>query len=441
MNFFSNATKTISQAGEKAARSTKEFSDIFTPSDDKLQKIIKRDEPACLSGILWKRRGGLGAKLGSWEKAWERRFVELRGNVLLYYETSGEETNKTLTGTERSISSSPKEPRGYLDLSEEKAATQVTYGHSGAPSPFCISIKVGIAQETKWKLCFDHHQTQMEWLVAISDASIRCSVDDYNQALLKAANPNTQDSTLLPRSPPVYEPGTGNAEKVHTLWGLEEYTISNGTRSTPEEEKPASVSTTSSTAPSDTAPLDNALQVMETLLAQKEKARVALEQDVLSLRAEVDALKSTLEEKETKSTAISAENESMKETITSLTKSLEEKETKSREALEETKSVQRMISPLKQESAEKESKIKALEGEMDKLQAEMEEKVKALKDENSRAETKQQKLLWALKEEFRTTLEAQRQENDQLRAATQEGPSNASSAAEEDDDEFEDCVG
>ena len=53
-------------------------------------------------------------------------------------------------------------PRGFLDLVEEGASVQASLGHSaGAPSPFCISIKVAISvggmvntaqQETKWKL-------------------------------------------------------------------------------------------------------------------------------------------------------------------------------------------------------------------------------------------------------------------------------------------------
>jgi predicted nucleic acid-binding Zn-ribbon protein len=441
MNFFSTASKSISQAGEKAARSTKEFSDIFTPNDDKLRRIIEKDEPARLSGILWKRRGGFGAKLGSYSGAWERRYMELRGNVLLYYETAGEETNKTLTGTERSVSSSPKEPRGYLDLSEDKAAAQATYGHSGAPSPFCISIRVGIAQETRWKLCFDHHQTQMEWLVGISDASIRCSVDDYNQALLKAANPNSQEKTLqktlLPRAPPVYEPGTGG-KKVHTLWSLEEYTVTNSTHKNVEESKASSETTASSTASKDTAPLDNALQVMETLLAQKEKARIALEQTATSLKTQVGSLEKSILKIETQLTGISAEKQSQKETIASLTKSIEEKERKTKEASEETRSIQNLIAPLKQELKEKDTKIKALEEELEKLRLEMEGKVKTLEDEKSRTEEKQHKLLWALKEEFRTSLEAQRKEYVEEKATTQVGPANESNG---DDDEFEDCVG
>jgi predicted nucleic acid-binding Zn-ribbon protein len=439
MNFLSTATKTFSQAGEKAARSTKEFSDIFTPNDDKLKRIIEKDEPARLSGILWKRRGGFGAKLGSYSSAWERRYIELRGNVLLYYETAGEETNKTLTGTERSVSSSPKDPRGYLDLSEDKVAAQATYGHSGAPSPFCISIRVGIAQETKWKLCFDHHQTQMEWLVGISDASIRCSVDDYNQALLKAANPNTQEKTLLPRAPPVYEPGTGG-KKVHTLWLLEEYTVTNSTRKSAEESKASSETTASSTASKDTAPLDNALQVMETLLAQKEKARIALEQIVTSLRTQVGSLEKSIIEIETQLTGISAEKQSQKEIIASLTKSIQEKETKTKEASEETRSIQNLIAALKQELEEQDTKIKALEEEQEKLRLEMEGKVKTLEDEKSRAENKHHKLLWALKEEFRTALEAQRKEYEELKA-TQVGPANESNGDNGDEDEFEDCVG
>ncbi|KAL9187922.1 hypothetical protein ACHAXT_006300 [Thalassiosira profunda] len=66
-------------------------------------------------------------------------------------------------------------PRGVLDLLKEKAAVSASMGHSGAPTPFCLSIKV--KSETKWKFCFDSHKGMMDWLAALTDAIVKASVD------------------------------------------------------------------------------------------------------------------------------------------------------------------------------------------------------------------------------------------------------------------------
>jgi hypothetical protein len=44
-------------------------------------------------------------------------------------------------------------PRGILDLSKERASVSASMGHSGAPTPFCLSIKV--KSLTQWKFAFD----------------------------------------------------------------------------------------------------------------------------------------------------------------------------------------------------------------------------------------------------------------------------------------------
>ena len=206
-------------------------------------------EPIRISGILWKRRSGLGKH--STIKAWERRRVELRGSKLMYYSTEEEAkegtpafqrkgsvtlasdggktndsnnpsgvttpqvpgeadggnvssetpSNMNMPG---SVDSSRKlgifgqaaqaaeqriqlalesltggisadTPRGILDLLKENASVSASMGHSGAPTPFCLSIKV--KNETRWKFCFDGHAVLMEWLSALTDVIVKASVE------------------------------------------------------------------------------------------------------------------------------------------------------------------------------------------------------------------------------------------------------------------------
>lgn len=241
-----------------------------------------------ISGVAWKRRGGMGKYSSS--NAWERRRIELVGTKLLYYiidendetnfHASSDDTSHhsrtvephalvdtptTSSGSvtarrgtwlvehtginfTSSISSSTvvadgmhKEPRGILDLAKEKATVHAAFGHSGAPTPFALSIKV--RAETKWKLCFDRHSIEMDWLAAISDVVIQCSVDAYNGYLLEAADPaNHSDFTLF--HPPTVKDGPVvtkaaastpttistaimGSSTQHRLWMLEDYNVSN----------------------------------------------------------------------------------------------------------------------------------------------------------------------------------------------------------------------
>ncbi|GAX23617.1 hypothetical protein FisN_12Hh189 [Fistulifera solaris] len=211
--------------------------------------------PIRLSGLAWKRRGGMG-KFSS-TAAWERRRIELQGNILLYYlRDASEETTtgsdyisptkslsadedqspegivvtKRATWLEQAAqnwiagSDDPTAPRGYIDLVKEKATVQATTGDSGCPSPFAISIKV--RGETKWKLCFDHHRSQMEWLVAITDIVVQNSVDQYNALLLQAADPAYQNETAVFRPPSVEKPPSKDNDKSHRLWMTEPYSVS-----------------------------------------------------------------------------------------------------------------------------------------------------------------------------------------------------------------------
>mmetsp|Transcript_3082 Transcript_3082/g.6782 ORF Transcript_3082/g.6782 Transcript_3082/m.6782 type:complete len:1092 (+) Transcript_3082:110-3385(+) len=69
-------------------------------------------------------------------------------------------------------------PRGILDISKERATVAASLGHSGSPTPFCISIKT--RGQTTYKFCFDNHSIMMEWLAALTDVVVQSSLDIVN---------------------------------------------------------------------------------------------------------------------------------------------------------------------------------------------------------------------------------------------------------------------
>ena len=209
------------------------ITNILPGTNAKLDELNKM--PVHMSGVLWKRRSGLGKHS---QKAWEKRRVELRGSKLIYYQTVEEEEeeegdrgpanadddkspaspkgelierpgdNSTCTtpsakklsifeaaaqAAEASLAKakddfskaantlgidtkpSANTPRGVLDLIEERASISPSMGHSGAPTPFCVSIKLNGA--TKWKFCLDSHVCMMQWVVALSDVVVKASVE------------------------------------------------------------------------------------------------------------------------------------------------------------------------------------------------------------------------------------------------------------------------
>eukprot|EP00546_Thalassionema_frauenfeldii_P012859 CAMPEP_0178916638 /NCGR_PEP_ID=MMETSP0786-20121207/12766_1 /TAXON_ID=186022 /ORGANISM="Thalassionema frauenfeldii, Strain CCMP 1798" /LENGTH=520 /DNA_ID=CAMNT_0020590027 /DNA_START=31 /DNA_END=1593 /DNA_ORIENTATION=+ len=218
-NFLSTASKKISQAGENARKAS--ITNLnhatsamgLTVSEEKFRKSL--EPPIRHSGKVWKRRGGLlNGKIASniIASSWDERHLELRGSTLIYYDLEG------------------VAPRGILDLREENAFVQASLGHTsgGAPSPFCISIKVtvGLAQETKWKLCFEKHSEQIKWLDMMSQVIVESSVDSYNHALLEAANPKSPKASELSqwiRSPPTSSEEENDMDTSgggHGLWML-----------------------------------------------------------------------------------------------------------------------------------------------------------------------------------------------------------------------------
>mmetsp|Transcript_19163 Transcript_19163/g.52614 ORF Transcript_19163/g.52614 Transcript_19163/m.52614 type:complete len:1091 (+) Transcript_19163:116-3388(+) len=296
------------------------------PLPDGLTTLTNRNNPATnnelkvpitMTGIAWKRKGGIGKYSGT--GAWELRRIELRGSRLYYYakeespdppatdgrgaeggvtDTAAAPTNDgsrsptgnplAVTNTATSLSSrstgyqmptletapstdgvqvvevappkpaswfegftnspgdNPSAPRGCIDLCKEKANVHVAMGHSGAPSPFAISIKV--RGETKWKVAFDDHKSQMEWLSALTDVVVQNSVNLYNAQLLEQLDPSNQPDAAggvgpsnIPKlaklasntvvgtvhlRPPPGQDTDDNAAAGTRLWMMESYTVS-----------------------------------------------------------------------------------------------------------------------------------------------------------------------------------------------------------------------
>lgn len=216
--------------------------------------------PIRLTGIVWKRRSGLGKYSSS--AAWERRRVVLQGSKLLYYKTlvdtkdeesnagddsegvygggdDGEVAATTATAAVAMASSwlgmrntptggNKESARGYLDLLKEQPSVSASYGHTGAPTPFAISIKV--MSQTKWKLCFDTQDELMEWLAAMTDVVVQGSVDAYNAQILEAYDPRSVLGASgmigqLSEPPKIGHAGTKTGAGGHRLWSTCHYLV------------------------------------------------------------------------------------------------------------------------------------------------------------------------------------------------------------------------
>ena len=207
-----------------------------------------------LTGVVWKRRSGLGKY--SVSAAWERRRIVLKGNKLYYFKTlvddvDGDDvsedginhdaagrTSKSWLETATAKASAAvgavsaaanvvqEEARGNCDLVKEEASVAASAGHSGAPTPFALSIKV--QGQTKWKFCFDSHAELMEWLASLTDVVVQSSVDAYNSQILQANDP-TVDKSLsfqgqLSEPPLIAHSGDARAGG-HRLWVTGSYKI------------------------------------------------------------------------------------------------------------------------------------------------------------------------------------------------------------------------
>jgi hypothetical protein len=143
-----------------------------------------------------------------------------------WLEPVGTTTTTTTATTTTLLEPEMGTPRGYLDLAKEKATVHVAFGHSGAPTPYCISIKV--RAETKWKLSFDRHAILMEWLAALTDVVVQTSVDASNAELLAAADPSSSSNInhLDLFLPPKMTQKEDTSSNSTPLWMMEPYKIS-----------------------------------------------------------------------------------------------------------------------------------------------------------------------------------------------------------------------
>jgi hypothetical protein len=237
-----------------------------------------------ITGIVWKRRSGLGKY--SVSAAWERRRIVLNGPKLMYYRTNADTndedasvdetmdepeppTPETTTTTTTSASSATtmlestaakgkswleqsfktaalstssavttkKSARGYLDLVKDNASVGASFGHSGSPTPFALSIK--ILAQTKWKLCFDTQAELMHWLAALTDVIVQGSVDSYNAQILTANDPSNTimgefgyisyghqgGQGQLSEPPMIASSGSKEGAGGHRLWVTGDYNI------------------------------------------------------------------------------------------------------------------------------------------------------------------------------------------------------------------------
>mmetsp|Transcript_27124 Transcript_27124/g.59679 ORF Transcript_27124/g.59679 Transcript_27124/m.59679 type:complete len:1082 (-) Transcript_27124:37-3282(-) len=259
----------ISGGGASANTNTRGIIDNLLVTPRTSERLDGDGEKIRLAGIVWKRRSGLGKY--SMTAPWERRRVVLKGTKLIYYKTLQESMSAISDGEEEEINAeaegflgasgwintfmdktgvnlsvknlsvpwetSPKPgARGYMDLHKEKASAAASYGHTGAPTPFALSIKV--TSITRYKLCFDTQNELMTWLAAISDVVVAGSVDDYNAGILEANDPSSQgggetsttggDTTTTGtwlEPPPTKGPSEQQQQGGHRLWSTERYQV------------------------------------------------------------------------------------------------------------------------------------------------------------------------------------------------------------------------
>lgn len=149
-----------------------------------IQDVVE-PPPIILEEVVWKLRGGFGKYSGTvgTGPSWERRRIALSTKRLTYYAKVSKST--TLD----------KSPRGVLDILPDRTTITATYpGDASQPTTFCITIKtidpIAHTDVTKWRICFDDRETQLLWLVALTDNVTDVSVNEYNGNVLTAKKNN-----------------------------------------------------------------------------------------------------------------------------------------------------------------------------------------------------------------------------------------------------------
>lgn len=148
-------------------------------------------QPIILEGVAWKRRGGFGKfsdTVGA-GSSWQRRRIALTSKGLSYYNASSSGDNDTADDSSSSKSVVGDTPRGTLSILSDHATITATYpADASQPTPYALAIKttdsISNTEVTKWKLCFDDRETQLLWLVALTDIVAEVSVKEFNARVL-----------------------------------------------------------------------------------------------------------------------------------------------------------------------------------------------------------------------------------------------------------------
>lgn len=160
-----------------------------------------------LEGVGWKRRSGWAKYSESvgYGSAWERRRFTLtsRPARLSYYAApdddgddgvtrrggdNGAAVTSTNSNDRDAAGAESTRPRGVLDILPERATVTATYpADASQPTPYAVSIRTSESSNAdKWKFCFDDRETQLVWLVALTDIVAEASVAEYNVRVLNA---------------------------------------------------------------------------------------------------------------------------------------------------------------------------------------------------------------------------------------------------------------
>lgn len=236
----------------------------LTQSVDKETTERLNASPLLLEAHVWKRRSGMGKYN---RNAWERRKMVVRGTLVAYFKaetTLGVEDGQELEPSSSSeelppqyqqqlqqqqqqakgkswleqaalnlakanmnslglgVTEDPKLPRGCLDLVKERATVSASLGHSGSPTPFCLSVKV--RGETRWKLCFDSQFVQMQWLTLLSELVVKTSVKAYNAQLTVQNNDSSSTGFHFGKSNEVFSPPP-DQDDMSGLWKVSNYVL------------------------------------------------------------------------------------------------------------------------------------------------------------------------------------------------------------------------
>ncbi len=107
----------------------------------------------------------------------KNKFMEFSQGNFINSENAGNTENDQAKSA--ASNSAINTPRGLIDLVATGATASVTHftQHSHAPSPYSLSVNV--KNEPKWVMCFSSSKELLDWLGALTDISLKQSVESY----------------------------------------------------------------------------------------------------------------------------------------------------------------------------------------------------------------------------------------------------------------------